>query len=246
MKHSINGTCRIVFHRMQKEVRKEFNSEQIKWRHLQNEEKNINALNNHFKANVKKSTEYTRKFHSNEKFYRESKREEKINLSSIRKNSESFINKSLFVKINNDTKNTNGPVQNSIFIPRNTQPTFHKSTEFHANQTTPVKDATQKNGHSINSKNETKRFSSISTHGSLYNNKNRNLESQSVYHMNHNGNIHKYTNSFKIKYDAKSSYAPNKQSFENNSTAATIHKNQNSASRFLSNSKQASKLCTML
>lgn len=102
MKQSINGTCRIIFHKMQKELRKEFNSEQMKLRHFQNEEKNLNALNNKVKVlTVKPANEYTKKFHSNEKLSRENTKDssEKQNPSSTRKTSESFTNKSLFVKV---------------------------------------------------------------------------------------------------------------------------------------------------
>lgn len=260
MKQSINGTYRIIFHRMQKEFHKEFNSEQISLRHLQQEQKNLN--NKMYKPivkNISKTPSYNKSFHSNERLNMIKSKEysERNRPSSVRKSSEQ-TNKSIFVRNNNqDLSNSGHQTKHNLFIANSQRPTSHKSTDFNSNG----KAVTKSHNHqSMYTKNSNNRFSSVSTHEGLYNNRNKNgnngyhVESQSVHQINthiQRQTLSKYANDPLLKHDPRYN-GQKKQSLPCNSTpGAKTDRNRASqpTNRSLSantNGKQASKLCSIL
>lgn len=250
IKQSINGTYRIIYHSLQREMRKELTTSQSKNNNLSDD----NHAQNSPKCqlyNVKpvNSSHNTKKFHSNERMRspQDIASKQRLNFGSRTKlKSETYdlnkSSKSIFVKHQN-TSQQPASLKNL--------PTLHKS--FHSNNNS-QQQSPQMNGQSMYTKSSSQRFSSIPTHEHLYTNRNNkhnpSFESQSVYQMKgpkYGDPLLRYDTRMSVK---KKSSLQGNNSIHSKSSSVSSNSNQtgNKATTRVSGSsdKQASKLCSIL
>ncbi len=237
MKQAINGTCRIIFHRIQKESQKEFNSEQAQLIHLQQEQENLN--NRMYKPilnTMANNSNYNKHFHSNERLQNhQSDSENRSRTSSAKKASES-----IFVKVNNGNKSSSSRAR----------PLTHKSTDLNDIKGIQTEDESARS-HSIYTGTSRNRFGSIATHKIKDRFK---VESQSVHQINNHElkqNMSKYGNEPLLKYESRISGETLKmkqQSLPNNSTTlpTRVSKSVKLQNRSMSATAEKSKLCSIL
>ncbi len=253
MKQAINGTCRIIFHRIQKEARKEFNSEQVQLRHLQQEQENLNSrMYKPIINTMANNPSYSRNFHSNERLNSRQGGDSRSRPTSAKKAPES-----IFVKVNNNSKQNGFAVGSS-----QSRPLTHKSTDLNeTNNRKAEDDSNLPRGQSMYTKSSKNRFSSVATHEMLYDNKRNDrfqVESQSVHQINNHAQrqmLSKYANDPLLKYDPRISSGSSKkkqQSLPNNNSTlpgqqtSRVSKSAKPQNRSMSATTEKSKLCNIL
>lgn len=194
LKQSINGTYRILFHKTQKELRREFNSDQM----LQHNNKkyttsSINKPNGHT-YDYNKNTNDTESYYDNNSNDFEPKDNSSSN-KSVKKNSITNENKSIFVKANNNESSKNVFLNNQS---NNKQPAVNDRTlpmppPHHSN---PRDDnPTEKVVHHLN-------------RVSLNNHKNKEYSRRSSYQANNNiSKNHKSSNNYYSNNDKQHSHS---------------------------------------
>ena len=218
LKQSINGTYRIVVHRIQKKFRKEFNSEQLAQRHMSVDITHVSQTN---LIQLTNKLDFNKFIHSNEKMT-------EVVADSGKPNAEqNSPNKSIFVKLNSDNKSSN-MISKSIFINRSSKPSQVAAVAVPV-EAKPAANPPQ-NGQSMHTKNAADRFSSISTHEQLY--------------KNINNNAGKHANNANNHFNSQSFYHTSRRQSSKQVDFSSAYKNQ--ASNRIADGKQSSKLCSIL